>query len=113
MSQWNISLELEVGAIKEWGRTAAVTFGAETPVWDRLIKLNGNIKSIAMDEPLASARDGAHQTDDQAVEETAKFVGLVRAKYPHMLVGDVEPYPSISLNDHFLWLANLRNASSP
>ena len=46
---WNIKLELEVGAVKEWGPTGAETFRKEKSKWDRIQSLGGKITSIAKD----------------------------------------------------------------
>jgi hypothetical protein len=107
MREWNLRLGLEVGAVKEWGLTGDDTFRKETPMWDRLQKLGGKISAIAMDEPLLCARKKIHKSDEYAVEETAKFIALVRERYPEMRIGDIEPYPSIPLADHFRWMENL------
>jgi hypothetical protein len=109
MREWNIRLELEVGAIKEWGPTADDTFRAERPIWDRALRLGADIASIAMDEPLVASRMSLHRTDAYAVEQTARFVGLVRQHYPAIRIGDIEPYPSISLEDHISWLVRLQD----
>ena len=106
MRTWHISLELEVGAIKEWGPTADATFRAEQPIWDRAVRLGADLGSIAMDEPLAASRY-LHKPDAYAVEQTARFVGLVRQHYPTMRIGDVEPYPGLPLADHVAWLKQL------
>ena len=41
MHQWKIKLELEVGAIKEWGVTGENTFRIQKPKWDRIQSLGG------------------------------------------------------------------------
>jgi len=110
MKQWNIKLELEVGGVKEWGgKTGESTFKIQKPNWDRLQSLGGTIYSIGMDEPLCCVRGAIKKSDEYAVEETANFIGLVRANYPNMLVGDVEPYPYLPLEDHIKWIVALQN----
>ncbi len=42
-----------------------------------------------------------------AVNETAQFVELVRKHFPDLLVGDIEPYPSLSFYDHLRWVEAL------
>ena len=107
MHGWNLRLGLEVGAVKEWGLTGDDTFRKETPGWDRLQRLGGRIFAIAMDEPLLCARKKIHKSDEYAVEETAKFIALVRERYPDILIGDIETYPSIPPADHSWWIENL------
>jgi hypothetical protein len=107
MRRWGISLELEVAAIKEWGPTADDTFAAEEVVWDRVLRLGGDLASVAMDEPLGSARY-LKKSDEYAVEQTARFVMLARRKYPGLKIGDVEPYPGFTAVEHLEWLATLQ-----
>jgi hypothetical protein len=107
MREWKLRLMLEVGAIKEWGTTGDVTFNRQRPSWDRLQTLGGSIYAVAMDEPLLCVRKALKKTDDYAVEETANFIALARQRYPAMLIGDIEPYPSIPLQDHYQWIDNL------
>jgi len=108
MNQWKIKLELEVGAIKDWGPTGALTFKRQQPMWNRLQRLGGSIYSVAMDEPLCCVRGSMHKPDEYAVEETANFIGLVRANYPKMLIGDIEPYPSLPLAGQMKWIDALQ-----
>jgi hypothetical protein len=109
---WHIRIELEVGAIKEWGPTADATFAAEQPIWDRLMRLGADIGSIAMDEPLTASRAFLHKPDAYAVEQTARFIAKVHHADPGFAIGDIEPYPSISRADHAAWLTHLDQALS-
>ena len=108
MHQWNIKLELEVGGVKAWGVTGEGTFRRQKPMWDRLQHLGGTIYSAAMDEPLCCVTEAMHKPVEYAVEETANFIAFARANYPNMLIGDVEPYPSISLADQIRWIEALQ-----
>jgi len=108
MQQWGLKLELEVGAVKEWGPTGDKTFAAEHPAWDRILGLGAPFASIAMDEPLSCTRRLLKQPDDYAVQETANFIAKVRKNYPQVRVGEIEPYPSIPWEDHPKWIAALQ-----
>jgi hypothetical protein len=101
---WKLKFAMEVGAIKGWGRTGADCFAKEQANWQRLRKLGANIFAIAMDEPLVCTREQIHESDEYAVEETANYVALVRKNYPEMLVGDIEAYPSSSVEEHEHWI---------
>ena len=84
LKSWGIGLELEVGVIKAWAKDSHDAFDKDDRNWQRVIRLGGTISSIAMDEPLGAAR-ADHRislTDQQAVEETAQFIELVRQHYP-------------------------------
>lgn len=107
VNKWNIKFALEVGAIKEWGTTGKATFNVQKPMWDRFRSLGANIYAIALDEPLIATRHYLKKDDDYALRETADFIARVRKAYPDMLIGDIEPYPSISLKDHMIWIDSL------
>ena len=107
LKKWNIKLGLEVGAVKPWGTTGAKVFGIEEKEWDRVQRLGGNVYAVAMDEPLTAVRYSLKQPDAYAVQETAAFIALVRQHYPNMIIGDIEPYPSITLADHIAWIQAL------
>ena len=107
LGKWGLRLELEVGAVKPWGPTGEKTFRAQAPNWDRVRRLGGKIHAIAMDEPLCCARKEIHKPDAYAVEETARFIALVRKNYPDVLIGDIEPYPFIPLKDLTGWIEAL------
>ena len=57
--------------------------------------------------PFLCCRAHVHKSDEYAVEETANFIALVRQHFPQMLIGDIEPYPSLSLADHIWWIEAL------
>ena len=95
IGKWGLKLGMEVGAVKEWGPTAEKVFAAEHPTWDRIQRLGGKIYAVAMDEPLCCVRQRIKKPDAYAVEETAKFVAMVRKNYPGVRIGDIEPYPSL------------------
>jgi hypothetical protein len=104
MAEQGLKLELEVGAIKEWSPNSGRTFEIEKLIWDRVNRLGGNIASIAMDEPLDAAKSMLHKSDVYAIEETARFVVLVRQNFPSMRIGDIEAYPFTPVADHIRWV---------
>ena len=78
LREWKLRLSLEVGAVKEWGITGDIPFSRQRPTWDRIQNLGGKIYSIAMDEPFLCVRKRLNKPDEYAVEETARFIALVR-----------------------------------
>lgn len=108
MRQWKLKLGLEVGAVKPWGATGAKTFQIEKPMWERIQRLGGEIDAVAMDEPLLCACRDLKKDDAYAVDENAAYVALVRKNFPTVRVGDIEPYPSIPLDDHVRWIDALQ-----
>jgi hypothetical protein len=110
LQQWGLKLELETGAIKEWGVTGQGTYEHEHHYWDRILRLGGKIDSVAMDEPLCCTRFWMHpaKPDEYAVQETANFIALVRKNYPETAVVEIETYPSISVKDNCWWIDALQ-----
>jgi hypothetical protein len=104
LQQWRLKFALEVGAVKPWGPTGERTFAVQEPKWERFRRLGGNLYAIAMDEPLLCCRKHLDKPDDYALKETAEFITRVRKQYPDMLIGDIETYPSIPLDDHYWWI---------
>ena len=107
LRRWKIEFALEVGALKPWGPTAEKTFSIERPIWSRVERLGGSLHAVAMDEPLCCARKEIHRSDEYAVAETARYIALVRRHFPRVLIGDIEPYPFISLPDLMRWIEAL------
>ena len=107
LRRWNIKLGMEVGAVKEWGQTGEKTFSVERLIWERIARLGGEVSAVAMDEPLVCVRQRLKKPDQYAVEETAKYIALVRQAYPQLRIGDIETYPSTPLADHFWWIEAL------
>lgn len=110
MKQWNLKLAMEVGALKEWGQTGEQTFNAERKNWEHLQSLGASFYAIGMDEPLCCAREHIHKTDEYAMQETANYIALVREHFPQILIGDIETYPSVSIEDHKRWIEGLQKA---
>ena len=108
LQQWQLKFALEVGAVKPWGQTGERTFAVQEPKWERFRSLGANLYAIAMDEPLLCCRKHIDKPDDYALEETADFIARVRKQYPEMLIGDIETYPSIPLEDHYWWIDALQ-----
>jgi len=105
--EWKLKLAMEVGAIKPWGRTGADALAKEKDYWEHLQKLGADLYAIAMDEPLVCTREEIHESDEYAVEQTANYIALVRQSFPDLLVGDIEAYPSSSVEQHEHWIEAL------
>jgi len=115
MKENGMRLGLEVGAVKHWGRTGVRAFELQHPMWERFNRLGGDVFAIALDEPLVAVtmhmvndKEFKDMTPEQrfeyAVEETATFIALVREHYPHILVGDIEVYPSMKADFVIAWV---------
>ncbi len=99
MREWRMNFGLEVGAIKPWGTTGQDAFRKERQFWDRCAALGAPFTAVAMDEPLCSARKDLHQPISYAVEQTALFIQAARKAFPKIAIGDIEPYPFMTVQD--------------
>ena len=109
LADWGLDFALEVGAVKPWGKTGAACFEAQRPMWERFRSLGARISAIALDEPLSCVRRDLGELDAYAVEETAQFISLVREHFPGIRIGDIEPYPSIPVDDLLQWIDALQH----
>lgn len=103
LKDWKMTMDLEVGAIKEWSTDGEKSFQLQKSVFDRLTNHGIAINGFEMDEPLSKARD-LHTAEDVAVEQTVRFVLAVRKTYPEALVADIEPFPSQGVDDQIHWI---------
>jgi hypothetical protein len=110
LKSWGLKFGLEVGAVKRWAPTGARAFAIDRKSWDRFIGDGAEIAAVAMDEPLSFSVKEMGEPIAYAVAQTADFISLVRAAYPGMLVGDIEPYPSLSAADLLAFIDALQAA---
>ena len=112
LKQWKLKFAMEVGAIKPWAVKGEITgekiFDLERPSWERFQRLGADLYAIVMDEPLSCTRFETRQPDDYAVAETARYIAAVRKRYPSLVIGETETYPSIPLADHLWWIDALQ-----
>ncbi|MDR1963911.1 MAG: alpha/beta hydrolase [Planctomycetaceae bacterium] len=101
-----IPFQLEVGAVKPWGKTGAEAFQKQQGNWQRFLRLGATVHGIAMDEPLNCC--DTHLKMDNALEyaatETAEFIALVRNKYPDWTIGDIEGFPALTAKQVIEWI---------
>ena len=106
----NLPLQLEVGAVKPWGKTGADAFTKQKPQWERFLRCGAVIDGIALDEPLNCCeffiKDDLKGVDpmEYAATETAEFIALVRKDYPDWLIGDIEGFPSLTADKTIQWV---------
>lgn len=102
----NLPFQLEVGAVKPWGRTGQDCFEKQKPMWERFLRCGARIDGIAMDEPLNCCDTHLKMDNalEYAAEETATFIALVRKHYPDWTVGDIEGFPALTADQLIRWV---------
>ncbi len=114
LAQDDIAIAVEVGAVKEWGCTSDITYGVAQTVIRNIQTHGGSVAFLAMDEPLFGGRIKVNNTTcgyemEQSAAVTAEFMAKVKAAYPQMGVGDIEPYPEFSVPELERWLLTLQD----
>lgn len=112
LSDWGIGISVEVGAVKEWGCTGTDEFRAASQAVQDIQANGGTVSFLAMDEPyiggeLAADGNSCGFTMEQSAEVTSRFIQMVGAAYPNILVGDIEPYPHFSAAELEAWVGAL------
>jgi hypothetical protein len=118
LKDWGISLATEEGAIKEWDCTGIKAAQVTLTHIQNVRVAHGNIKLIAMDEPLVSGfgacklslREIAKNTDRYANDVTRASGVDANSEAP--LIGDIEPYPSIPVTTLISWIEALSGTST-
>lgn len=113
LNEWNLATAIEVGAVKEWGCTGEQEFRvADTVI--RNVQLNGGtVGLLAMDEPLIGGQQvtSGHTCGldpEQIANATEYFINHIQARYPGMVIGDIEPYPYYSVSELEQWITTLK-----
>jgi hypothetical protein len=110
LKTWGKLFALEVPAIKPDLPTADASFAQLRSRMSRFTPLGIRVHHFAMDEPYHSLKNLMGKTLAYSADEVAKFIKSIRDAYPGVLVGDIEPYPSLSLAGLQGWITEL-NAS--
>lgn len=113
LTQWGLATALEVGAVKEWDCTGDEEFHNADVAIRNVQRNGGQVDLLAMDEPFIGGQLVANGrtcklTPEQTAAATTHFVELVRASYPDLVVGDIEPYPYFSVDQLESWIAALQ-----
>jgi hypothetical protein len=107
---WDMALSLQSGAVKEWGCTPDITSAATLAQLDRIRSLGGQVDRISMDEPLIQAGPCGISQEELAAR-TLQYIALIEARYPNILVGDIEPWPSQSAAVLESWIDQLSTSA--
>ncbi len=113
LTEWDIAIGVDVGAVKEWGCTGTREFQVAREVIRNVQTHGGSVSFLVMDEPYMGgeyAPPGSKPCGfdmEQTAYVTAKFVNLVKRNYPNILVGNTEPYPYFSVTELEQWVEAL------
>jgi hypothetical protein len=119
MQQWNIDIAIEAPSVKEWDcsgqgdtkdpRVRGNAEAATASYIKNIFTAAAYVKYIAMDEPMRLGLRDCHETMDQVAAKTAAYVKKLRSEpdmatwAPGLAVGDIEPYPSFTIDQQIQW----------
>src|ERR1700690_1406819 len=120
LQQWGLKTEIAVGVIKNWDCAAKTTAERTLANIADIHRNGGKVDLASMDEPLLAAVrlqlnevERCHLSIAQAAEETAAFTRQVAAGVTAQQLGpapgfiDIEPYPSVQLDQHEAYVTAL------
>jgi hypothetical protein len=104
LTGWGIPIDVDVGAVKEWGCTGTEEFRVAEETIRNIRANGGEVTFFDMDEPYMGGELTANGrtcgfTMQESADVTAKFMRLVKAGYPNIIVGNTEPYPYFSVSE--------------
>ena len=112
LTHWGIAIGVEVGAVKEWGCTGEEEFRVAKAAIQNIEANGGTVTFLDMDEPFIGGElvingNSCGYTMEQSAAVTSQFIKHVAAAYPHIIVGDTEPYPYFSVRELEQWIVAL------
>lgn len=113
LMEWGIAIDIDVGAVKEWG-CGKKEFRQANEAIQNVLAHGGVVTILDMDEPFMGGELVANGltcgfTMEQTADATARFVEMVKRAYPDMLVGETEPYPYFSVTELEQWILALED----
>ncbi len=120
LTDWGLAIGIDVGAVKEWGCTGTEEFRNAKTAIDNVQRNGGTVSFLTMDEPYMEgeyAPPGSRPCGlsmEQSADVTSWFIRRVKAAYPRIIIGDVEPYPYFSVSELEQWISTLEaNGTKP
>jgi hypothetical protein len=114
LKDWKLSVAIEAPAIKEWDCSGSHPVSLTLEYIRNVRSAGGTVQFIAMDEPLVSGFRSCHLTFEETAARTAAYVKTLlndpnlSSADRNMEFGDIEPYPSFSIDQLQQWIHALR-----
>lgn len=115
LKQWGMSVAIEAPAVKEWDCTSKRAAKITLDYIQNVRSGGGEVKFVAMDEPLVSGYRSCQLTFDEIAARTANYVrdiledpGIATLD-GKIMFGDIEPYPSYSVDQLKQWINALQS----
>ena len=103
LDRWRIAVAVEAPAVKDGGCTAAATLPSIQRALGRIGTARGQVRFVAMDEPLLGGEE-CGQAVDSTAKEVSLYAAALHSAQPGLVVGDIEPYPHFDAATLVAWL---------
>ena len=118
LADWGIDIGIEAGAVSEWSCDGEQGYLIVRQAIENVQNHGGSVGYIAMDENYIAGEllaDGlsCQHTMEQSADVTADFVKRLNREFPHIVIGDIEPYPYFSVLELERWLLALEERGAP
>jgi len=105
LNQAHIAVAIESGGLRGWDCSGASVGNVDSDFIQRLVRAGGAISFIALDEPFANsiasgAEPNCGYTVAQAAAELATEIHIMRAAFPGVEIGLIEPVPWYSVGSY-------------
>lgn len=117
LKDWKLSIAIEAPAIKEWDCSGNYPVKATLEYIRNVRSAGGAVQFIAMDEPLVSGFRSCQLAFDEIAARTATYVKTILSDPSlstadrNMKFGDIEPYPSFSIDQLQQWINALQRSA--
>jgi len=92
LNKWGLKVGFEVGSVKPQQQTGKVSFEYVSKQIDRFTRCGWKVYALCMDEPLQCSRYDIKKGDAYCIDQVSQYVELMRARYPAIKIGDIEPW---------------------
>jgi hypothetical protein len=112
LKTWGISVAVEAPSVKEWDCTSERAARITLEYIENVHSAGNDVRYVAMDEPLVSGLRSCKLSIDETAERTASYLSDVAMKSAAIskgiVFGDIEPYPSFTVDQLKRWFQVLR-----
>ncbi len=108
LSQSGINMAFESGAVKEWSPDGTIAALNTNAAINRVESLGGNVRFIAMDEPLWAGQFILGEPLDNTINGVVNYMNRVKSSHPDVLIGDIVAYPSLPMVTTISYLEGLK-----
>ncbi len=108
LAEWKLPCNMEVPVLKKEVPTAREAFAQLEGFTKRFRPLGWKVEAFSFDEPAYASRHILGYTPQRCAEETAAYIGMLRAVEPKASICAIEPYPALTVAELCGFVDNLK-----